>query len=201
MTQIAISRSEFFDVWRNFRKDDRLNEMHKYVLEKSGLEMPSEEAEKSIRINISNICRYINERWEKSGRKLEDFRKKFESWLQAEDFIIFNGYLKDDFAVPSTSRESTGRPQKPFEEVSTKSKKRRLHDLTTTHSAEKLMFAAEISMRAKGDRNVATVLAQLSKSPKRVSSEMKKLRKQTDQQHRQQSMSGDEALAFYIDTK
>ncbi|KAK2578082.1 hypothetical protein KPH14_010917, partial [Odynerus spinipes] len=90
MTEIAISRSEFFYVWRSFPKHKQLNELYTYILKKSCVQLLCEESEKSVRVNISNVCKRINDRWEKSGRKEEDFRRKFEVWLQAEDFIIFN---------------------------------------------------------------------------------------------------------------
>lgn len=68
-----------------------------------------------------------------------------------------------------------GRPQKAFEDISRKSKRRRVNDFIENLSAEEVTSAAKVLMPATGKRNAANMMSELCKSPQRVSSKIKEL--------------------------
>ncbi|KAF2887640.1 hypothetical protein ILUMI_18533 [Ignelater luminosus] len=191
-----MKRQEFFHLWREL---SNFEELYQLVLVRCGIDNPSDLTTRTLRNNVSKTSSQISERWDKSGRRMNTFLQKFEDWLKGEDFLLFKGQLFHlNLKMPYTSRGSAGRPMKPFQDSSMKTKRRRVRDLVRDHSASKLTFAAGVALRAAGERSAANLVSEIATSHSDVVRELKNLR---EQQSKQRCMTPTEALALYVDTK
>lgn len=88
-----------------------------------------------------------------------------------------------------------GRPQKSFDECGIATKRARVHELVENISPNELRFAAEMATRASGSRITAQALKAVSESPE----EAKRIVAAKEELDKQQIMTGEEALALYVD--
>lgn len=81
-----------------------------------------------------------------------------------------------------------------FDNASSKTKQRRVEDLIMSRTSEELLAAAEISSRLSGKRNVAKLIKEVSETENLSD-------RQCSNQKQQRCLTGDEALAYYVDSK
>lgn len=118
-------------------------------------------------------CEKIRVKWHRKQRRLDLFLKDNEQWLN-EDLTFTMLVSAENSWIPSTS---SGRRQKTFVESSQKWKKRKVQHLLNDYSKDQVAFAAQLSVRASGKRDAATLIEELSTaSPKRATT-YKKARK------------------------
>ncbi|CAH0562768.1 unnamed protein product [Brassicogethes aeneus] len=97
------------------------------------------------------FCFKIDQKWQKSQRKRDRFLTDHKLWLQNEIALLDSlktypslATLVEHETDPGCSR---GRPSKPFEACSLKTKRRRVENLLASHSFQELSFAAQESAR------------------------------------------------------
>nr|CAI5862589.1 unnamed protein product [Callosobruchus analis] len=128
---------------------------------------------------------------ENSSRKMEIFLTKYKDWLNDKDIE----FIVTTYDVQPSTSSSGGRPVKSFDESSEKSKMRKIQHLLQGSSASELSYAAEVSIRASGSRNAASIIKELhSASPNRAT-RLKAM--WSKQQNDMRAYSSDEALAIY----
>lgn len=96
---------------------------------------------------------------------------------------------------------SRGRPQKQFDQCTTQQKRRRIKHILEASTSQELSFATQVSLRAEGKRDAATVFKHVlspSASPKRANKTKKRLAT-TD--CLPIKMTKEKALAMYVDNK
>ncbi|XP_030755994.1 uncharacterized protein LOC115882218 [Sitophilus oryzae] len=99
-------------------------------------------------MSVSRLyCLNLNRKWKNSSRARHRFEVNNETWLQQE--IKFPKCIQEkkhniDVNCSGQSR-GAGRPRKPFLEVSNKTKKRRVQELSTSWTSDELQFAAQTS--------------------------------------------------------
>ncbi|KAK4884861.1 hypothetical protein RN001_001132 [Aquatica leii] len=92
-----------------------------------------------------------------------------------------------------------GRPQKSFEQSSTKKRKRKIQHLLTDYSKEQLTFAAQLSVRDCGKRDAAQLMQKISMASSRRATSYKRARKTIfNGRKKQRPYTPEEALAFFI---
>lgn len=125
-------------------------------------------------------------KWEESCRKSDRFLEKNQVWLKKKNNI------------PTWTHKSapkSGRPSKPFEELSDRSKRRKTHGIRSENSAEELTFAASVSQRASGNTNLSKLITEATATPTRA----KKLRRGLFQKETIKQHTPFEALSHFVE--
>lgn len=161
-------------------------------MNRHGLLSISDDSTKELKNHISRTSSKFAEKWKSSGGNLERFLTNHSAYL-AEDFKC-----KVIVHHPKPSTSTPGRPTKTFDDLSDKSKKRRLDDLLQERDTNQLMTAAEISARLGGHRNLACVIREASNSPEKCQDMKKTISARVDSQR---CLSKEEALAYYVDAR
>ncbi|XP_061709476.1 uncharacterized protein LOC133519486 [Cydia pomonella] len=164
--QIGVPRINYFEEWLKFPKPTKNEQLFQFILSKRDLSGATENSLKDLKANISRVSAKLEERWKAAGCKKENFLKRNFEWLQGPEFM-FN--VLTEQSVPSSSTKSPqehgpGRPQKDFSASSLKTKRRRVYDSVQSRTTNELLFAAEVSARASGRRNVAQAIKNVTDS-------------------------------------
>lgn len=114
----------------------------------------TEEQIKDIKHRFSYIKTEIKKRWI-AAKNRQVFYAKNEDWL--------NGI----FELPNISVKP-GRPTKAFDEASERSKRRKTEELRLSESTEKIIYAAQMELRARGDRSASNILREISENKERA---------------------------------
>lgn len=151
----------------------------RFVVQKcEGMKINIVDLKKKIRLFVTNFGRL----WKKSSRTRSRFFGRNAIWLR--------GCLT--FCKLQTSKASKGRPSKPFDELSRRSKLRKIHDVAVEIPCEQLMFAAATSATNSGFRVAGQILENLSKHPENATV-IKQSMSNTDHV---EAYSAEETLAF-----
>lgn len=144
-------------------------------------------------VTLKEFCRRFAraalQRWQKSNRFIDNFRRLYGNWLQAN--IDWPSCVKTSVnqeptvdeiprahalsPKPSTSSSvgvmtsssvgtMTKKSRKPFEDLGSKQKKRRSHDHTGEDSSE-LAYAAAARLKEEGNEDIASVIEYMLKNP------------------------------------
>lgn len=195
----SISKMELFEEWLAHGKDERNVRIFEFLSTKFHFRDVTEDSEREIKMKLASYSSKIAAKWVAAGKSKERFLAKNKRWLEAEDIKF---HVRTTVPRPSTSFQvatPAGRPRKDFEEASFKTKKRRVEDLVRSRSVGELMTAAEVAVRSTGNRNIATVIRKISESSESASASVSL--KNTSSLESARKLSGDEALAYYIDSK
>ncbi|KAL4721448.1 hypothetical protein ACJJTC_007165 [Scirpophaga incertulas] len=115
-------------------------------------------------------------------RALRYFKNEYKRrWIAAsytsERFLRLNEeWLNSSIVLPSWSSQQenqAGRPNKSFQELCDRSKRRKTSDLREQVSVEELTFAAGVSQRTSGNNDASKIIREITYSPARA----KKLRR------------------------
>ena len=118
---------------------------------------------------------------------------KYADWIGGEEIKFTICKLQPQPSTSFRDTEKVGRPKKPFEQSSYKTKKRRVADLVETRSLPELTTAVEVALRVSGHRKAAGVVKNLSENTED--------NKVLQSVHNERLLTSDEALAYYIDAK
>lgn len=167
--------------------------MFGYIVTKLKLEDSEENTIQKMKKKSYDFCQKVKKRWEKSRFVLNNFMRQNRDWLK--------GQISFEFLNESESSYNfVGRPQKSFQECSTKSQKRKLKSLLETNSPDELILAAQMSLQSQGRRDAAHILKEVvSNSPERAT-KIKKAFKNVNSKPLIK-ITPDEALAFFVDQK
>lgn len=190
----GVIRRQLFDVWRTEACSvKKIDSVFNFLSEHSDLDNYSVDTYVYIRKVLSNFCAQIQIKWIGSRRILAKFLSKNEKWLDGR--VMFGKLPVHQQNLPSTS---TGRPSKAFAKCSEQTKRRKVqHLLTSSH--EELVFASRMSLVMEGKRDAANITKLVtSSSPERAT----KVKKIISSPYKLPvKMSGEKALALYIDNK
>lgn len=159
----------------------------------------TEECQREIKMKLASISSKIATKWVSSGKSKERFLNKNKLWLEGENIELC---LRSTQPQPSTSSADLsrpGRPKKVFEDLSFKTKKRRVADLVESRSVGEIMTAAEVAARSTGHKNVARIIKDIGENP--ASARACTSHQQLSAVQSDRPLSSDEALAYYIDSK
>lgn len=119
--------------------------------------------------------------------KHERFLKNNAQWLKSSL----------SFATSQTTTEKPGRPSKEFGESSERTKRRKTKDLREKVPVEELTFAAQMSHRAEGNKDVSKIIKDLTFSPTRATKFRKILYSTPENKIKKHTPS--EALAIFVE--
>ncbi|KAI5635428.1 FAT domain-containing protein [Phthorimaea operculella] len=193
---IKISRNDFLEEWAKHTKDKRNGEIFRLVLQRNNLTGVTEDSVRGMKQTIAKYGSYILQKWDTCGRSQKRFLEKNKEWLDGPD-ISFDIFLQP-LPSTSTSTEGPGRPPLDFHDASTKTKRRRVEYLVSHRSQEELLYAAEVSARSSGQRNVAKVIKTVTSDPTICKNIFKK---SVSDESVPRCLTSDEALAYYVDAK
>lgn len=142
-----MSNYAIFEVWKNSFKEQKLSAVYEHILDVLNLHDSSENIKRSIWKSARLLCLEIRRKWKECNRTYNIFLGKHKAWLDKDMKLDANvlEYLQSNQTGPSEKQR--GRPQKPFEEATLKTKKQRVADLVTTRTCDELAFATELSLR------------------------------------------------------
>lgn len=189
-----MQRKSVFDFWRSVPAKGRLNEVITFVKMHFGDLALNEEQNEQLKVFLKQECEKIRVKWIRKQRRLDLFLKDYKQWL--DEYLTFDMLAPaENYSKPSTSG---GRPQKSFMYSSEKTKKRKVQHLVEDYSVEELGFAAQLSIRASGKRDAATLIKELSTSSPRRATTYKKARTIMGSRKEQRPYTPEEALACFI---
>lgn len=141
------------------------------------------------RVTLKEFCRRFtraaSQRWQKSHRILDTFRKQYENWLEAD--VDWPSCIPTNFVSQETCDERpsthlispepttsssigtmTKIPRKPFEDLGSKQKKRRSDD-HKCEDANELAYSAALLLKEDGREDIASVIEYMLKNPEAAS--------------------------------
>lgn len=135
--------------------DEKIDWLENYLLSSENF---NEQQLKGLKHKISHFKSNLKTRWLKANRILHKFITANATWLQGT------------FEIPIVSlpQKRTGRPSKPFDELSDRNKRKKTSELRSTVSQGVLVHAAKTSLEMSGHRNASRLLSEVMKSPKRA---------------------------------
>lgn len=151
---------------RSTKITDRSGHMIEFVRQK--LEIVDLNSQNLVKIKrvVRTESEKFRQKWNKKGRRYDNFTKSYE-WLNEEiNFGIESINTKSDTTL--------GRPQKCFDDSSSRTKHRKVKSLLKTFSSSELSFAAAASVRASGKRNSAKLIQKIVTSSLKSISKYKK---------------------------
>lgn len=181
-----------FDFWRSTPSNGRLEQVLTFVKSKFVDLTLWQDQEKALKKFLKKECEKIRQKWLRKQRRLDLFLNTYEEWLN-EDLVLtmFNKqYSKPDSSI--------GRPKKRFEDSSTKTKKRKIQHLLQEYDVEQLSFATQMSVRASGKRDAASLIHEVSTASPRRATGYKKAKRKLHAQKEQRPYTPEEALALFI---
>lgn len=190
-----MTKIEFLEEWLKHRKSEKTHHILDYLCRKHNITDVSDESLRKLNMKISSISSKFSEKWSASKSCKEKFLNQHKEFLGGADIHINVWANKPSPSTFSGLSRSVGRPKKPFEESSLKTKRRRVEDLLKSRSVSELTTAAELATRKEGHRNVASQLRDITNYSKNRNKQKIKCSDQSRQ------LTPDEALAYYIDSK
>uniref|UniRef100_A0A6P7GRV6 Uncharacterized protein LOC114345671 n=1 Tax=Diabrotica virgifera virgifera TaxID=50390 RepID=A0A6P7GRV6_DIAVI len=165
--------------------DAKLKDLDVRLLEIT--ECPSEKLPEWV--NVTKHFKNVYKRKWIACNFMEDrFLKKNQEWLREEVFLPYR----------SDTQSSTRRSTKEFMELSERSKRRKTLELRKNVNAEELTYAAQISQRAVGNKDVAKVIQEATKSPTRAT-KIRKAIASSSQTTITKKHTAEEALAIFVE--
>lgn len=143
---MTIKNKDLFEVWVSAEKSDRERAVLLKILTFINTSENSNDIEKECCKVSHFFCLSIVKKWHKCARIRDRFLRDYSEWLEQE--IYLTEALKFYIEYPSSVQNpvpgpSRGRPQLPFQECSTKTKKRRVEKLVKNYSFNELSFATQ----------------------------------------------------------
>lgn len=146
------------------------------------LDLYSEDDIKEIKSKFAIVKSEFKRRWLPVKSRIELFEKNNDKWL--------NGV----FDMPE-KHSKVGRPRKSFEDASERSKRRKTEELRLSGSPDKIIYAAQMELRAKGQRNASNILKEISENQDRAHEYVKAVKSPNTAQSQK---SPEEALKMFV---
>lgn len=144
----VIQNNLLFDVWVSSAKNERLQKVLVKIKCLLKLEDCSEHLEESLVKQAKYFCMNVDRMWNECKRARFLFQKKHARWLDGSFTLPTEMHnVRQSIVIESEPGPSRGRPRKPFEEVSRKTKIRRVETIVSQYSTDELNFAAERSAK------------------------------------------------------
>lgn len=144
----------------------------------------TEEQKKDIKRRFSYVKSEIKCRWTKA-KGTNAFMKKNEQWLEGL------------FELPKINKSKPGRPTKSFEESSERCKRRKTEALRLSDSPDKILYAAQMELRARGSRCGSEILKDITENQNRAHEYKKGVENLT--QDRKSLICSEKALTMFVE--
>lgn len=130
-----------------------------YIIDKFGDTELSEHCTKQIKCVVKVFVSKLFKKWRACNYMYDRFNTKHMLWI-VDDLKLPEVQLSQLSlsALKRLEKNSRGRPKKPFEESSQRSKQRQINSILSQHSSEQVCLAAESSLVKSGRRTAAQVL-------------------------------------------
>lgn len=188
-TVIQFTRKALFDILNEF-KGKKMEE--KFALFEERLinlvNCPDNEKNNFIR-TLKNFKSDFIKKWKDASYKEERFLKTNEQWLTTS--IELRNW-------PEDSTKKTGRPQKSFEDLCDRSKRRKTKELREQVPVEELTYAAGVSQRTSGNTDASKIIKDIVASPTRAT-KIRKVIKTATKQAVIKKHTPEEALAIFVE--
>lgn len=197
--QFHISRTELFDQLKSSSynmNSERI--LVDYLKAKFNLNDCSEPMLKELKRLMHSYMVSVSQCWKKCARNKTVFLNKNSSWINT--IIVIPNIDLTSSAMEVQETPKRGRPEKIFQDLSCKSKRRKLNPLIEQRSLSELTFATKCKLNQAGKRDAAKILENLVNSPKRATC-MKKAYESNAQTNKCSGYTADEALALIVATK
>jgi len=162
--EIKIKRRELFILLQNeqfFNFSSYMCNEHllHYIIDKFGDTELSEHCTKQIKCVVKVFVSKLFKKWRACNYMYDRFNTKHMLWI-VDDLKLPEVQLSQLSlsALKRLEKNSRGRPKKPFEESSQRSKQRQINSILSQHSSEQVCLAAESSLVKSGRRTAAQVL-------------------------------------------
>lgn len=173
-----VSNLDLFVILKDANRNNQSDHLFQAVVSRLGYTLSEEDS-----VTLTEFCRRFTraamKRWQHAHRKFEEFKKLYETWLEADidwpsciNLNAFAAPMKEtEEPVPGPSSSSVGTStkrklvsRKPFEDLKSKQKKKRISDQEESCSSE-LMYLATEQLKKEGQGNIASVIEYLMKHP------------------------------------
>ncbi|KAK2578512.1 hypothetical protein KPH14_011622 [Odynerus spinipes] len=155
-------------IWLSKRtKSDRIMELYSFILNYFHIEDAPKKILETVRKKIMKFSYKLSEKWATSNRTKKRFLKNNVQWLGQEIEFHENSQEK-----PTSLR---GPKKLSFTDSSNKTKRRRVQNLIDTSAKEEIIYAAQISLHATGQRDAAAILKQVTTTTPKRATRIKKV--------------------------
>lgn len=138
-----ITHETLFEKWRQLTAGSKTHGLYEFLRSFAEFENASALTCNKLLKFCTKFCSEAQIKWKKCHRNLKSFMAHHQSWLNKVPDIVANLRISEN--ASSTSGAVIGRPVKPFDECSKKTKRRRIQGLVTHHTTSELSFAANVS--------------------------------------------------------
>ncbi|CAH2088846.1 unnamed protein product [Euphydryas editha] len=138
-----------------------------------------------LKHTLSRFKYDYKQKWTSANYKQERFLKNNEEWL------------KETLKFAIWSKEKAGRPTIEFAESSDRSKRRKTKGLREKVSAEELTYAAQMSQRAEGNKDVSKIIKNITLTPTRATKFRKVI--SSTKQNKIKKHTPSEDLAIFVE--
>lgn len=181
----VVTRRSLFDKMKeqnlpNF--EEKLNYLENWILSSENY---SEDELKALKHKFSHIKSEFKQRWKKADKTEARFLHNNDEWL------------KNTFEIQRAQPKSSGRPSKPFNELSERSKRRKTETLRITADNDMLIHAAQTNLQTSGKKDASSILKQIMNSPTRAT-KLKKAYK-TVQDDKEKKLTPLSALSVFVE--
>lgn len=182
-----LTRKDLYDIMKNCSENSfvkKMDFMENYIL--SDRTFPDEE-KKNFKHKLSYIKSEFKKRWFASHKVESSFLKKNHNWLQ------------NTIEIPC-KKIRTGRPTKPFVQLSERSKRRKTQHLRERFQVTEVTYASQMMLRDSGNVEGSKVVKDITSSPTRGA----KYRLALDGMRRRDSqeiirLSPNQALSIFVE--
>lgn len=166
--------------------EDKLNCLKEQLLSTEGY---TQEQIQTLKRNFSHFKSEVKRRWIKAHNKEDIFVQYNSSWLEGT------------FEIPvvDSLQNRSGRPSKPFEQLSERSKRRKTEELRSTFEEEVIVHAAQVELRKMGKRDASNVLKEIITTPTRATKYKKVYYRTKSSKNKSSPLTVKEAIQMYID--
>lgn len=139
-----------------------------------------------LRDSLKSFKHHYKLKWVSACYKECRFRKTNEQWL------------KDTISLPVWRQHKPGRPTKEFQECSDRSKRRKTENLRSEIPHDELTYAAVMSERAAGNKDLSQLIKQASVTPTRAT-KFRKIINSAEKCIKSGKLSVTQALIKYVE--
>lgn len=186
-TDIKMSRRSLYMIFKLSTKrklNDKLLDMEHKLRE---ITKCPESSFQTLTYDLKHFKSELKVRWSASNNTETRFLQKNETWLDNEIKV-------HNWSTLSISKQ--GRPDKPFQELSDRSKRRKTQELRHQVSVQELTYAASVSQRQSGNIDASKIIKEVTATPTRAKKIRKALRVQNVPVKKH---SPSEALALFVE--
>lgn len=174
------------EYFRNKKQEDVLT----YIERKVNLNSCSTEIQLDLQNKIAVFIKNLRKRYKQVGWSKNKFYSRFENWVKGE--------LTVQASSETTNKKNLGRPSKPLDDCSERSKRRKLKDINEEIGCETIQKSLLHQLRSRKQLTKVDIIQKvINASPVRTKRILKSIPTPSDEKQ----FSNEEALALFLDLK